>query len=255
MAQDHNWTDDTFAGGHVAATDLQNMENNFLALRQNFPGDVAPSSPQEGQWWADTTNNIIKLYSGGAWRNVFDYANNKVAADAVKTTSIENLAVTAAKIANTTITPAQLATDAVETVKIKDGAVTAAKLDSDAVRPDFVAGTAHSLIVFQTYSKLIGNTPIKIKESYITRDGSLSVTFTIAGVNSKARIYKNGSTEGTLRSAGTHTETVSGLVSGDLLQIYVYSSSGTNTITLSGAVIQDDGNGGFDPTVNLDTTG
>lgn len=118
MAQDHAWTDDTFAGGHVAATDLQNMENNFLALKTNFTGNVAPSSPEEGQTWTDTNTKIIKKYDGASWQDFIDYGNVKMAVDTVQTTSIKNVNVTAAK----------LATDAVETIKIKNGAVTGVKL-------------------------------------------------------------------------------------------------------------------------------
>lgn len=78
-----NFTDDVYAAGHVAATDLQNMENNFAALKTNFSGAAAPSSPSALQWWADTTNNILKLRNeaNSAWLEIYDFANNIILAD------------------------------------------------------------------------------------------------------------------------------------------------------------------------------
>ena len=77
MAQD--WTDDVFAGGHVAQTDLQNIENNFAAIKSAFSGAVTPADTVAGMWWYDTTANILKLRNeaNSAWLSVWDFANNK----------------------------------------------------------------------------------------------------------------------------------------------------------------------------------
>ena len=77
MAQD--WTNDVFAAGHVAQTDLQNMENNFLALQSAFSGAVQPAGAVAGQIWHDTANNLLKCYYGAGWITVFDLANVLVA--------------------------------------------------------------------------------------------------------------------------------------------------------------------------------
>lgn len=71
------FTEDCFAGGHVAQTDMQNIENNFAALKSCFSGSSAPSNLVAGMWWFDTTDNILKLRNeaNDAWLNVYDFAN------------------------------------------------------------------------------------------------------------------------------------------------------------------------------------
>ncbi len=67
MAQ--TWTDDVFAAGHVGQTDLQNMENNFTALKSMFSGASAPANPVAGMPWFDTTKKVMKQRNAGdsAW--------------------------------------------------------------------------------------------------------------------------------------------------------------------------------------------
>ena len=77
MAQD--WTANSFEAGHVAQTDLQNMENNFLALQSAFSGAVQPTGAVAGQIWHDTANNLLKCYYGAGWITTFDLANVLVA--------------------------------------------------------------------------------------------------------------------------------------------------------------------------------
>ena len=59
------WTDDTFAAGHVAQTDLQNMENNFLSLRSSFSGAAAPGDTVAGKQWFDTAQKVLKVRNEG----------------------------------------------------------------------------------------------------------------------------------------------------------------------------------------------
>ena len=75
MSQD--WTNDCFAAGHVAQTDLQNMENNFLALQSAFSGAVAPAGAVAGQLWHDTANNRLKCYYGAGWVTVYELASER----------------------------------------------------------------------------------------------------------------------------------------------------------------------------------
>lgn len=79
MTQDYTWTDDSYGSGHQATTDLQAFENNLLALKGTFSGTTAPSDLVKGQWWYDTTANILKLRNeaNDAWQSVWDFANNK----------------------------------------------------------------------------------------------------------------------------------------------------------------------------------
>jgi len=74
-----NWTDNVYDGSHVAATDLQNMENNFNALKTNFSGSSAPADAEGTQWWADTSNHILKLRNEAdtGWLEVWDLANDR----------------------------------------------------------------------------------------------------------------------------------------------------------------------------------
>ena len=66
-----NWTNDCFAAGHVAQTDLTNMENNFLALHSCFSGAVQPAGAVEGQLWRDTAKKVLKQYNGASWFGMF----------------------------------------------------------------------------------------------------------------------------------------------------------------------------------------
>lgn len=73
------YTDDCFASGHVAQTDMQNIENNFAALKSTFSGGSAPSNLVAGMWWYDTSANILKLRNeaNDAWQSIWDFANSK----------------------------------------------------------------------------------------------------------------------------------------------------------------------------------
>jgi hypothetical protein len=59
MAQ--TFTDDNFAAGHAGLTDMQNIENNFTALKSSFSGAGAPSDAVAGMPWFHTTNKILKI--------------------------------------------------------------------------------------------------------------------------------------------------------------------------------------------------
>jgi len=63
------WIDDTFAAGHVAQTDLQNIENNFAALKSSFSGAAAPANTVAGMIWFDTISGanlkpVCKIRNG-----------------------------------------------------------------------------------------------------------------------------------------------------------------------------------------------
>jgi hypothetical protein len=63
------FTEDCFAVFHAGLTDLQNMENNFLALKTLFSGSSAPANSTGGMPWFDTGKKILKLRNStnGAW--------------------------------------------------------------------------------------------------------------------------------------------------------------------------------------------
>ena len=61
-----SFTDDVYAAAHTAATDLQNIENNFAALKSTFSGAASPANTEAGMLWYDidagTSNQgVLKL--------------------------------------------------------------------------------------------------------------------------------------------------------------------------------------------------
>lgn len=43
------------------------VAENFELTVKNSASGTAPASPAQGQVWYDTTNNVVKVYNGGAW--------------------------------------------------------------------------------------------------------------------------------------------------------------------------------------------
>jgi hypothetical protein len=70
MAQ--TYTEDCFAANHAGLTDLQNMEDNFHALKTMFSGSSAPANSTAGMPWFDTAKKILKIRNStsGAWLGV-----------------------------------------------------------------------------------------------------------------------------------------------------------------------------------------
>lgn len=77
MAQ--NFTDNIPASSNQWEDDLEDIKDNFTALKSTFSGAAAPSNPVAGMLWADTTNNILKVRDkdNNTWYSIFDLANNK----------------------------------------------------------------------------------------------------------------------------------------------------------------------------------
>jgi hypothetical protein len=46
------------------------LNENFVRLLENFSNTTAPGSPIAGQLWWDSTNNILKVYTGTAFKNI-----------------------------------------------------------------------------------------------------------------------------------------------------------------------------------------
>jgi hypothetical protein len=44
------------------------LNENFVHLLENFAASTGPGNPLKGQLWWDTTNNILKVYSGISWK-------------------------------------------------------------------------------------------------------------------------------------------------------------------------------------------
>lgn len=110
-----------------------------------------------------------------------------------------------------------------------DGVITAEKLDNttvgDYVIKDSTGEVSH-----------VGTTYTKKKEIAIFRAGNARITFSLRASADTAygRIYKNGVAIGTERTttSGAYvdfTEDISGLVKGDLIQLYLKNSGTTST--------------------------
>lgn len=84
-----SYSSNCFSTAAIIQTDMQNIENNFDALRSLFSGSSAPASPDDGQWWYDnSTVSMLKIRYNSSWVNVWDMANQRVAAGQVKTDSL-----------------------------------------------------------------------------------------------------------------------------------------------------------------------
>jgi hypothetical protein len=46
----------------------QFLNENFVYLLENFANQSSPSTPLAGQLWWDTTNNILRVWSGASWK-------------------------------------------------------------------------------------------------------------------------------------------------------------------------------------------
>jgi len=46
----------------------QFLNENFVYLLENFANTSSPANPLKGQLWWDTTNNILKVWSGSSWK-------------------------------------------------------------------------------------------------------------------------------------------------------------------------------------------
>jgi hypothetical protein len=46
------------------------LNENFVHLLENFSSSTSPANPLQGQIWWDSTNKILKVYSGSGWKTV-----------------------------------------------------------------------------------------------------------------------------------------------------------------------------------------
>jgi hypothetical protein len=44
------------------------LNENLVHLLENFAAGSAPANPLSGQQWWDTTNNVLKVYTGSSWK-------------------------------------------------------------------------------------------------------------------------------------------------------------------------------------------
>ena len=83
-----SYSSNCFSTANVIETDMQNVENNFDALRSLFSGSSAPTSPDAGQLWYDTGSSSVKIRYNSSWVEWWDMDGQCVAAGQVKTASL-----------------------------------------------------------------------------------------------------------------------------------------------------------------------
>lgn len=66
---DTNYTSLTLIGKNFAGYG-QFLNENFVKLLENFANNSAPVNPLQGQIWWDSTNKLMKVYNGTAWKTV-----------------------------------------------------------------------------------------------------------------------------------------------------------------------------------------
>lgn len=53
--------------GRGAESYIEDLNQNFIKLLENFASSVAPTDPITGQMWFDTSSNILKTFNGSSW--------------------------------------------------------------------------------------------------------------------------------------------------------------------------------------------
>ncbi|MFA7347270.1 MAG: hypothetical protein WCZ86_05880 [Desulfurivibrionaceae bacterium] len=91
MAQ--NFTDDVFDPNHDGQTDLQNIENNFAALKSQFGGLAAPANTVAGQPWVDLTSHILKIRNEANtdWLSIFNMATGQPVGVSTNADTVDNI--------------------------------------------------------------------------------------------------------------------------------------------------------------------
>jgi len=77
-----------FSTANVIENDMQQIEDNFDALRNHFANSTAPTSPDAGQLWYDTGSSSVKIRYNSSWVEWWDMDGQCVAAGKVKTDSL-----------------------------------------------------------------------------------------------------------------------------------------------------------------------
>jgi hypothetical protein len=190
-----SYSSNCFSTANVIQDDMQNIENNFDALRSLFSGSTAPTSPDAGQLWYDTTAYVVKIRYNSSWVNVWDMANQRVASGQVKTDSL------AASI---------LSTDSTGRAKMAPGYITSSHVDSidvtkianlnkavnlgyyAAPTTMFAAATQSTVSLCRTY--LPNNGAGKLKCSLRHGTGSPVYVTLVVGTSAVSMGYCSGST-------------------------------------------------------------
>jgi len=231
-----SYSSNCFSTANVIETDMQNVENNFDALRSLFSGSSAPTSPDAGQLWYDTGSSSVKIRYNSSWVEWWDMDGQCVAAGKVGTDSLASGAVTDAKV--TSVGGSKITAGSIPSGKFQAGAIAGADIaDGTITRAKIGAYTAGNYFIIGSDSEktTAATSYTKVKEIVVTRTGTLRVSFALASsnmINAYGRVYRNGVAVGTARNTTsttpqTYSEDISGWGPKDLCQIYAYTQNGS----------------------------
>ena len=113
-----SYSSNCFSTANVIETDMQNVENNFDALRSLFSGSSAPTSPDAGQLWYDTGSSSVKIRYNSSWVEWWDMDGQCVAAGQVKTASIADGALTADATGRAKMAPGYITSSHVDSIDV-----------------------------------------------------------------------------------------------------------------------------------------
>ena len=113
-----SYSSNCFSTANVIETDMQNVENNFDALRSLFSGSSAPTSPDAGQLWYDTGSSSVKIRYNSSWVEWWDMDGQCVAAGQVKTASLAAGALTADAAGRGKMAPGYITSSHVDSIDV-----------------------------------------------------------------------------------------------------------------------------------------
>lgn len=245
------FTDDCYAPGHQATTDLQSFEDNFAALKSAFSGTTAPSNLVAGMAWLDTTLALLKTRNSvnNAWNIVLNVVAAGLTAGDMPYVSAANVLSLLAKgtayqslnmnsgatapqwmaslqsILTTQgdIIYASAANTPVRLAKGTAGQILA--MNSGATAPEWSGNAGYNIAA--TERSITGATYTKIKEITVNRSGIVSASFAISSAwygFGLGKLYINGVAQGVENtSIGTYAYFGEQLVvkAADAIQLYI----------------------------------
>lgn len=228
MAQ--NFTDDCFAPGNAGQTDLQNMENNFQALKTLFSGSSAPANSTSGMPWVrlfpDTSQILFQLrnYANTSWMTgLYEFSGVDFL---VPLGCYQNI------IAGTGLTGGgwlynssyevtiSVASSGIDSAQIKDKAITPSKLSLIGTAPNVVKSTIAGSYTYENAAYIPFTCP--------TSPSTIAISIGLAQ-QSTAAAYRAFAYGVVLTTAGSTATSPSATI-GDTTHVGVFK---TSTVSIS----------------------
>jgi hypothetical protein len=230
---------------------MEDMRDNFTALKSAFSGATDPADPVAGLTRLNTTSHRygIRDEANNTYLEIWDMTNNKpilvniVVSDIPAAMKDAAAATPSLRTLGTSSTSACAGNDSRLISDLVDGSVTGARL-SLVSAGDYVwlyNDTARTIQSAGSYTV--------VKKTKLSRGGTFRMAFTLSGFESFGKIYRDRGgvvtavgTERSAESSTTFTEDISGWLAGDIAMVCGKGSA----ITISYFTISTD-EGGVDP--------